>query len=436
MRISYLGFVLLIWFPGALHGQSAPQSCSAPSLDGGFFAPKEETYPHGAQLAYTCGTGRKATVKGWWATSTCQNGKWSHELQCIDEKACIPPTIPHAKYTENSNGWYEEGHIIITCDKGYQDKNQDATAECINGTWSSVPVCEKSLQACGAPPKIPHTVIINQEYQDVFAADSEVKYECENGYTVEGTDTKKKIICIAGNWTTGPPCSSGTRPGTGHGGRTQPTGGGSGTRPGTGHGDRTQPTGGGSGTRPGTGHGGRTQPTGGGSGTRPGTGHGDRTQPTGGGSGTRPGTGHGDRTQPTGGGSSVSSGSNGREGGTQFTTIDKCGRFPQISDGDVVEKHEMSIKYRCSSFHKLVGRETVSCYSNGTWSEVPTCKAAYCSVDTAEKDGFQSVGVVFLEYGERKRFECVKPYRWSLPHYSFGLCTYRRMRFTGFSSDV
>ncbi|XP_042284113.1 complement factor H-related protein 1-like [Thunnus maccoyii] len=211
MCISYLGFVLLIWFPGALHGQSAPQSCSAPTLDGGFFAPKQETYPHGAQLAYTCGTGRKATVKGWWATSTCQNGKWSHELQCIDEKACIPPTIPNAKYTENSNGWYEEGHIIrITCDKGYQDKNQDATAECINGTWSSVPVCEKSIQACGAPPKIPHAVIINQEYQDVFAADSEVKYECEDGFTVEGADTKKTIICIAGSWTTGPPCRSST----------------------------------------------------------------------------------------------------------------------------------------------------------------------------------------------------------------------------------
>ena len=65
------------------------------------------------------------------------------------EKACIPPTIPNAKYTENSNGWYEEGHIIrITCDKGYHDKNQDATAECINGTWSSVPVCESKSVRC------------------------------------------------------------------------------------------------------------------------------------------------------------------------------------------------------------------------------------------------------------------------------------------------
>ena len=68
----------------------------------------------------------------------------------------------------------------------------------------------ESLQACGAPPKIPHAVIINQEYQDVFAADSEVKYECENGFTVEGADTTKTIICIAGSWTTGPSCSKWT----------------------------------------------------------------------------------------------------------------------------------------------------------------------------------------------------------------------------------
>ncbi|XP_067460799.1 complement factor H-related protein 2-like [Thunnus thynnus] len=207
MCVRYLGFLLLIWFPGALHAQRGQQGCLAPKLDNGYFVLEEGT-PH--ELIYACDKGHKPVMEGWWATSICQDGKWSHEPQCIDEKTCIPPTIPHAKYTENSNGWYEEGHIIrITCDKGYQDKNQDATAECINGTWSSVPVCEKSLQACGAPPKIPHTVIINQEYQDVFAADSEVKYECENGYTVEGADTKKEIICIAGNWTTGPSCTHG-----------------------------------------------------------------------------------------------------------------------------------------------------------------------------------------------------------------------------------
>ncbi|XP_053185654.1 coagulation factor XIII B chain-like isoform X1 [Scomber japonicus] len=132
MCIRYLGFLLLICLPGILHGQSAQQSCTAPNLDGGFFAPKLETYPHGAQLTYTCNSGRVPVVRGWWVTSSCQNGKWSHEPQCIE-----------------------------------------------------------SLHACSVPPKIPHAIIINQEYQDLFAADSVLQYECEEGFTVEGVDTKK-----------------------------------------------------------------------------------------------------------------------------------------------------------------------------------------------------------------------------------------------------
>lgn len=65
----------------------------------------------------------------------------------------------------------------------------------------------ESLQACGVPPKIPHAVIINQRYQDVFAVDTVVQYECEDGFSVEGANTKILIVCIAGNWATGPQCS-------------------------------------------------------------------------------------------------------------------------------------------------------------------------------------------------------------------------------------
>ncbi|XP_078029312.1 complement factor H-like isoform X1 [Epinephelus lanceolatus] len=174
MCIRYLGFILLIWFPRALHAQSAAQSCSAPRLDGGFFAPKQQTYSDGTELSYTCDEGHKPAVKGWWATSTCHNGKWSPEPQCIE-----------------------------------------------------------SIHACGEPPKIPHAVIVHQKYRDFFAADTKLQYECEDGYTVEGADTTKLIFCFSGNWTEGPTCSRETRPTTGQGGGTQPAGGGSSTTSGS-----------------------------------------------------------------------------------------------------------------------------------------------------------------------------------------------------------
>uniref|UniRef100_A0A3Q3EYB1 Sushi domain-containing protein n=1 Tax=Labrus bergylta TaxID=56723 RepID=A0A3Q3EYB1_9LABR len=140
--------------------------------------------------------------------STCQNGVWSPEPQCIEINACIPITVPNAKYTENSDGWYEEGEKIrVTCDEGYEVKKRDATAVCLNGTWTSVPVCESKCV-----PPVTQTnnrigSVSEPTYQEVFAADSSVKYECEDGYSVEGAESKKTIFCISGNWTEGPTCS-------------------------------------------------------------------------------------------------------------------------------------------------------------------------------------------------------------------------------------
>uniref|UniRef100_A0AAZ1XNJ2 Sushi domain-containing protein n=1 Tax=Oreochromis aureus TaxID=47969 RepID=A0AAZ1XNJ2_OREAU len=150
MCIKYFAFALL-WFPGVLHAQSTTQACDAPTLDGGFFAPKQETYSHGTKLSYTCNEGRQLAMKGWWATSTCHNGKWSHQPQCIG-KSC------------------------------------------------------KYMNACSVPPKIPHAVIVHQDYQEVFAAGSEVQYECEDGYTAEGAHNKKSV-CTQGSWTQGPTCT-------------------------------------------------------------------------------------------------------------------------------------------------------------------------------------------------------------------------------------
>lgn len=66
-----------------ISAQSAAQPCRAPRLVGGYFVPVQETYSHGTKLAYACENGQKLTVEGWWATSTCQKGTWSHKPQCI-----------------------------------------------------------------------------------------------------------------------------------------------------------------------------------------------------------------------------------------------------------------------------------------------------------------------------------------------------------------
>ncbi|XP_067331885.1 complement factor H-like isoform X2 [Channa argus] len=392
MSVRYLGFVLLIWFLGELRAQSAAQPCSAPTLLGGYFFPDQNSYSHKTSLSYACEDGRKPAAEGWWATSTCENGVWSPKPQCIGENLCLSPNIPNAIYRGTQNGWYEEGEVFrVTCDKGYKLKNQAATARCNNGTWSSLPICERDIHSCGEPPKVPHAVIINQEYQELFAVDSEVQYKCEDGYTTEGGNTTKSIFCISGAWTEGPICrdihSCGEPPKVPHAviinqeyqelfavdsevqykcedGYT--------------------------------------------------TEGGNTTKSIFCLSGAW--------TEGPICRSSTSSGSE-TEFEPQKTTINICGKRPNVQNGEVVETKPMFLKYQCNSFYLLVGPEKVECYSNGKWSEVPTCKVAHCVVDTDERDELVSVGEIFVKNGEKLELKCVRKPEWWFENSSVATCT-------------
>ncbi|XP_041847447.1 complement factor H-like isoform X2 [Melanotaenia boesemani] len=203
MCVRYLGFVLLAWLLEVfcVSAQIAAHPCAPPALEGGYFIPEQNEYPHEATLIYACDAGRKPVAEGWWATSSCQNGKWSHEPQCVKENSCFQPTIPHGTCQKR---WYEENDMItVTCHKGYELKHGSSNARCMNGRWSSLPVCEKQADACGEPAKIPHAVIIYQEPQDVFASDSELQFECKDGFESKNIKT---LTCKSGSWFGSPLC--------------------------------------------------------------------------------------------------------------------------------------------------------------------------------------------------------------------------------------
>lgn len=70
-----------------------------------------------------------------------------------DENDCGPPTILNGKYNKDPMGWYEEGDVLrVTCDPGREHQDRVATAKCINGTWSTIPVCVSKCAACPRRP--------------------------------------------------------------------------------------------------------------------------------------------------------------------------------------------------------------------------------------------------------------------------------------------
>uniref|UniRef100_A0A3Q1J735 Sushi domain-containing protein n=1 Tax=Anabas testudineus TaxID=64144 RepID=A0A3Q1J735_ANATE len=317
----HLGLVFLLWFPDVLYAQSEGLPCTKPKLDDGYYFPAEEMYAHDRELSYSCNNGHKPVAEGWWATSRCQNGTWTPQPQCIDDNACNAPIIPNAKFTKPPAPWYKVGTTVrIRCDKGYEPQNQTVTARCQDGAWTTLPICEKSLLTCSEPPKIPNAVIIRQGYQNVFAVDSTVQYECKNGFTPQEGDTKLKIVCLSGKWT-------------------------------------------------------------------------DATN------------------------YSVVFHETVSIITSFIITVDNCGRLPHVPNGDVGEQGQMFLKYQCSSYYKHVGPETVTCNSDGTWSTLPTCEDAFCTLDPArypESYLRPGLGVEYIKEGETKNIPCIWD-RWSMP---------------------
>ncbi|XP_035993815.1 coagulation factor XIII B chain [Fundulus heteroclitus] len=213
MWLRCLGFALLVGFPGVLYAVGVSNPCSPPILKNGYFLPPRESYPDGTNITYSCDTGYKPIVEGWWARSMCENGEWLEEPQCVEETACLPPAIPNGKYIQSSTHWYKDGSTLqINCNDGYSLKSQNDTMQCTRGTWSSLLVCQKHPRACVVPPNVPNAVIIHKKYKELFAEFEKVEYMCKAGYLAQDRNPKRIVTCVSGNWNEGPICTLSTSP--------------------------------------------------------------------------------------------------------------------------------------------------------------------------------------------------------------------------------
>ncbi|XP_056149457.1 complement factor H-like [Lampris incognitus] len=418
MFLRYLGLVLLLPFPEAVNAHDGTGPCNPPTLKGGYFVPHQVNYKNESQITYACDKGLKPAVEGWWATIKCQNGEWSHEPQCVDENDCLPLNILNAKLTEIP-GRLRNQQVRIICDKGYEAKNGADTAECINAKWTPVLDCDREENACHAPTKIAHAVIL-QEYQDLFGEYSRVFYGCEDGYALEGGEATYVIQCESGTWTEAKPCERKSRPDVDTSGAHGP-GSDSGLID-TSSGTETQPVGGDRerGNRPGV----DTPGT-----HRPGSDSG------------LIGTSSGTETQPVGGDRDVPIHPHSRDETRPMVIPDvpvhpysrdetrpmiipvvNCGQIPTISYG-VVKRQKMFLEYQCDNFHKLVGEPRVTCYNNRSWSPTPTCQDAFCVVNTAGIYGVKPPHKdVYLTEGEAKYLECIMVDYARNPYYAMIQC--------------
>uniref|UniRef100_A0A3B5QT18 Sushi domain-containing protein n=1 Tax=Xiphophorus maculatus TaxID=8083 RepID=A0A3B5QT18_XIPMA len=133
---------------------------------------------------------------GWWGTSTCFNGLWFGIPVCISK--CF--LYPLKRFSSNTT---LVRFLIFLCFFEMETGTFDILLKrlmCLIFFFTVYP------PTCHEPPRISNAAIINQDFQDVFTQDTEVVYQCKDGYTTKEGATKKSVFCRAGVWTDVPTC--------------------------------------------------------------------------------------------------------------------------------------------------------------------------------------------------------------------------------------
>ncbi|XP_039996882.1 sushi, von Willebrand factor type A, EGF and pentraxin domain-containing protein 1 isoform X2 [Xiphias gladius] len=158
-----------------------PVSCGDPeaiangTAHGGAFV-----YPE--VLHYECSPG--FVLKGS-DTVACQaDGKWNGQKPLCEPLSCGPPKVP-SDITFKGDEYTYNHEIELSCQPGFLLQGKSVSVCQADGTWShESPTCVPAR--CGTPSPIPNGRVLGSE----FGFNSKVKYECDEGYTLNGDSTR------------------------------------------------------------------------------------------------------------------------------------------------------------------------------------------------------------------------------------------------------
>ncbi|XP_047561073.1 complement factor H-related protein 5 isoform X1 [Lutra lutra] len=160
--------------------------------------PNLSGYNHSTRIYYNC-LPRFKRIQ-----STCINGKWYPEPNCIGkwrEFCPPPPQIPNAQKMLTTVNYRNKAKVAILCKENYL-LHGPREIVCIDGQWQSLPQCIESTLYCGPPPPVSNGDITSFPLP-VYPPGSTVQYRCQSFYELRGSID---VICRNGQWSEPPKC--------------------------------------------------------------------------------------------------------------------------------------------------------------------------------------------------------------------------------------
>ncbi|XP_041643795.1 sushi domain-containing protein 1 isoform X2 [Cheilinus undulatus] len=149
----------------------------------------------GSTVLYICKEGFE--YKGGLNVSVCgENGQWTHPTLLCQEILCgDPPILPHTGRLWNGS-LTPGSRVTYFCKTGFYHSQGNNISLCtIKGYWTKPDISCKEVD-CGAPPPIPHAVML---WNNGSTVGSQIVHQCNSGYHNVGGGSVS--VCRAnGEW--------------------------------------------------------------------------------------------------------------------------------------------------------------------------------------------------------------------------------------------
>uniref|UniRef100_E9PUM5 Complement factor H-related 4 n=1 Tax=Mus musculus TaxID=10090 RepID=E9PUM5_MOUSE len=175
--------------------------CSVPILDRKLVvSPRKEKYRVGDLLEFSCRSGHRVGPD----SVQCYHFGWSPSFPtCKGQVASCaqPPEIPNGEINGAKRVEYSHGEVVgYDCKPRFLLKGPNKI-QCVDGMWTTLPVCVEEERTCGDIPELEHGSV-KFSVPPYHHGDS-VEFTCAETFTMIGLGS---VFCLSGKWTQLPKC--------------------------------------------------------------------------------------------------------------------------------------------------------------------------------------------------------------------------------------
>ncbi|ELV10720.1 Complement factor H-related protein 5 [Tupaia chinensis] len=176
--------------------------CRIPEIEQNLIAyPKKEKYRVGDVLKFSC---RHRLTRVGPNSVQCYPFGWSPDVPVCKAEVRVcgpPPQLLNGDAKKTRKAEYTHGdQVEYHCNTGFLMKGPKKI-QCVDGTWTSLPMCIEERSTCGDIPELDHGFL--QTSDPPYHHGDSVAFSCRETFTMIGHGT---VMCVKGTWTQLPSC--------------------------------------------------------------------------------------------------------------------------------------------------------------------------------------------------------------------------------------